>query len=92
MAQNKTIWDHMNDFYDGIKSTPEALYSFGDYLARVSGFRDWQRDHESVLPIDYAEQSNALAESQAVYDVLSTEPGRKLIFSRYTSPFSLQLS
>jgi len=80
MAQDKTIWDHMNDFYDGIKSTPEALYFFGDYLARVSGFRDWQRDHESVLPIDYVEQSNAVAETQVVYDVLSTTTGRELIF------------
>ena len=31
-----------SDLIDGIFSLPKALYSYGDYLARITGFRDWQ--------------------------------------------------
>lgn len=40
MSTDKTMWEHATDFYEGIKSTPDGLYDFGDYLARITGFRD----------------------------------------------------
>jgi len=37
-----------SDFFEGVMSLPKSLYAYGDYLARISGFRDWQ--HNNILP------------------------------------------
>ena len=79
MGTEKTLTQHISDFWEGLKSTPQSLYDFGDYLARISGFRDWQLQHESVLPIDYVEQTKAITETKAIYNVLSNSEGRRLI-------------
>jgi hypothetical protein len=47
--KEKDAMEHLADFGDGVKSLPKGLYNFGDYLARVSGFRDWQEQHNSVM-------------------------------------------
>ncbi len=36
------------DLYDGVLSIPKTAYSYGDYLARYTGFRDWQEG--STIP------------------------------------------
>ncbi|MDR1008094.1 MAG: hypothetical protein LBL65_05980 [Campylobacteraceae bacterium] len=39
----------LTDFLDGMKSVHTGAYNFGDYLARWTGFRDWQEQSESVM-------------------------------------------
>ena len=39
------------DFGSGIIDTfIGAPYAFGDFLGRISGLRDWQENHQSVIP------------------------------------------
>jgi len=44
----KFIAKNVNDTYEGIKSIGTNLYNAGDYLARVSGYRDYQRGN--IIP------------------------------------------
>lgn len=49
----KTAIEHVNDFFEGIYDTAiKAPISFGDFLARVSGYRDYQFTQGSVLTIN----------------------------------------
>ncbi len=42
MATEKTALDHVNDFFEGIYDTAVgAPVAFGDFLARISGYRDY---------------------------------------------------
>ncbi|PHQ88406.1 MAG: hypothetical protein COB42_08920 [Sulfurimonas sp.] len=81
MITEKSIWEHVTDFYEGVASTPEGLYDFGNYLARITGFRDWQVQHNSVLPIDYDAQMQAIVETKATAQLLLTPEGRKLVIN-----------
>ncbi|XPV69718.1 MAG: hypothetical protein ACNI25_03905 [Halarcobacter sp.] len=36
------------DLFDGVMSIPKMAYAYGDYLGRLSGFRDWQEGN--ILP------------------------------------------
>ena len=70
MTKEKDLMEHLADFWDGIKSLPEGAYSFGDYLARVSGFRDWQEQRKSVMYDGvtlYIEQTKAKSEAKILY-------------------------
>ncbi|MCH9814194.1 MAG: hypothetical protein K0U47_09675 [Epsilonproteobacteria bacterium] len=44
----QNVKKEFSDFFDGMASVPKLMYSYGDYLARLSGFRDWQNDN--ILP------------------------------------------
>ncbi|MDD3500734.1 MAG: hypothetical protein PHS85_10280 [Sulfurovum sp.] len=53
-------------FIDGVKSIGTGLKRFGDYLARVSGFRDWQ-EGSIILGNYYQEQ--ALQQTSNTYQI-----------------------
>jgi len=45
MVPEKTAVDYVNEFFDGFYDTAvKAPISFGDFLARISGYRDFQLD------------------------------------------------
>ena len=52
-------------FLDGVKSIGTGLYRFGDYLARVSGYRDWREG--SVMGDFYQEE--ALSQTERTYRI-----------------------
>ena len=61
-------------FVDGIKSIRTALMRFGDYLARISGFRDWQ-EGSVILENYYRDQ--AIAQTKYTYNIgkfIATNP------------------
>ena len=68
----KTALEHVNDFIDGViynaVGVPVAL---GDFLARISGFRDWQ--NESVIDLGNPEQTQVLLEAKIIYEALTHE-------------------
>ncbi len=51
-------------FFDGVYSIGIALMRFGDYLAKISGFRDWQNG--SVVMRNYY-QNQAIRETKLTY-------------------------
>jgi len=53
-------------FLDGVKSIGRGLMRFGDYLARISGFRDWQ-EGSVVLKNYYRDQ--AIAQTKYAYNI-----------------------
>jgi len=64
-------------FLDGIKSVGVGLYHFGGYLARISGFRDWQEG--SVILKSYY-QDQAMAQTQYTYEIgkfIATNPAAR---------------
>jgi hypothetical protein len=45
MATEKTALNYVNEFFDGFYDTAvKAPISFGDFLARISGYRDYKGD------------------------------------------------
>ncbi|BDB64041.1 hypothetical protein T36_0488 [Helicobacter cinaedi] len=55
MEKSKNIIDHLSDFGEGVYDTFFVTpYNFGDFLARISGLRDWQNG--SVVGKDYYRQ------------------------------------
>jgi len=47
----KTAIEHVNDFLEGIYDTAvKTPRSFGDFLARISGYRDYQFTKECIRP------------------------------------------
>ncbi len=67
-------------FLDGVKSIGTGLYRFGDYLARVSGYRDWREG--SVMGDFYQEE--ALSQTERTYRIskyiLTNPEARKVAF------------
>ncbi|EKH5095879.1 hypothetical protein O5F82_001806 [Campylobacter coli] len=49
--RDKGLMEHLKDIKDGIVDCYIGLYDFGDFLARISGFRDWQE--KSVILDDF---------------------------------------
>lgn len=71
--KEKTILEHVNDFFDGVYNTAvETPINFGDFLARISGFRDHQINN-SVMDLDNPIQRQALNELTIIYEA-STNP------------------
>ena len=53
MATEKTALDYVNDFFEGFYDTAvNAPIALGDFLARISGYRDYQFTKDSVLDLD----------------------------------------
>ena len=61
-------------FVDGVKSVGKGLMRFGDYLARISGLRDWQEG--SVILNNYY-RDQAIVETKYAYKIgkfIATNP------------------
>jgi len=75
-------------FMDGVASVARGLKRFGDYLARVSGFRDWQVD--SVVMGDY-HQERAIAQTKATYKMvkyIATDAKARSLFIDYAQKYA----
>jgi len=82
MATEKTALDYVNDFFDGFYDTAvKAPISLGDFLARISGYRDYQIDSSSVVPdLDsHVYQQQAINEMRVLYEAITHEESRSLI-------------
>ena len=82
MVTEQTALDFVNDFLDGFYDTAiQAPLSFGDFLARISGYRDCQINSNSVIPdLDSnMYQQQAFNELRILYEALSHEESRNLI-------------
>ena len=81
MATEKTALDYVNDFFEGFYDTAvNAPIALGDFLARISGYRDYQFTKDSVLDLDSdLYQKQALNELRILYEVATHETSRNLI-------------
>ncbi|WP_129097935.1 LysM peptidoglycan-binding domain-containing protein, partial [Malaciobacter mytili] len=77
----KTALEHVNDFFEGIYDTAiKAPMAFGDFLARISGYRDYQFTKDSVLDLDSdIYQKQALNELKTLYLIIQNETARDKI-------------
>jgi len=74
----KDVQQHVEDFFDGIYDTVVGVpTAFGDFLGRVSGFRDWQ--NEGILDLKNVEQTQALLEVKILYEAFTHETSRNII-------------
>ena len=67
-------------FLKGVKSLPKGLYDFGDYMAKISGFRDSQNG--SVVLENY-EQEKAIYQTKQSYKLIhyiATHPKARALF------------
>ncbi|MFZ2969308.1 MAG: hypothetical protein WA080_09680 [Sulfuricurvum sp.] len=86
MVPEKTVLDHGSDFLDGAYNTfyvvPKA---FGDFLARISGFRDFQVNSDSVVPgLDtYTYQQEAFDELRMIVEAIWDNESRDLIVKAF---------
>jgi hypothetical protein len=72
----KDVMEHLADFWEGVKSLHGGAYDFGDYLARVSGFRDWQEQSDSVMydgVVLYVKQNQATQETKLFVEAAKSE-------------------
>ena len=59
-TEEKSLFEHFDDFKDGFyKTFVETPIDFGDFLARVSGIRDYQL-YDSVIDLGNPIQTQAL--------------------------------
>jgi hypothetical protein len=82
MITETTVLNNVNDFFDGFYDTAvKAPISFGDFLARISGYRDYQDNSGSVVPdLDSSVyQHQAFNELRVIYEALSHEQSRNLV-------------
>ena len=81
MIIEKRAIDHVNDFFGGIYDTAvSAPISFGDFAARISGYRDYQFNNGSVLDLNSnLEQKQALNEMKILYEAIKNDTTRNLI-------------
>ncbi|WP_410689364.1 hypothetical protein [Campylobacter lari] len=73
---NKGLMEHLKDIKDGIVDCYIGLYDFGDFLARISGFRDWQE--KSVILDDFYKRQT-LEELDFLKDIIKNETSRSII-------------
>ncbi|PSM52672.1 hypothetical protein CBLAS_0783 [Campylobacter blaseri] len=77
-----SIKQHLSDFANGFVDTfVGAPYAFGDFLARISGFRDWQENNKSVIPnlnSNY-HQEQAINEMKIIYHALNNTKSIKIL-------------
>ncbi len=81
MAQidKKTATEHVKDFMDGLYDTAVELpISIGDFLARISGFRDWQ-ENDSVIDLGNHNQTQVLLEAKILYEAFTHKASRDKI-------------
>ncbi|HEG6005942.1 TPA: hypothetical protein SE358_001776 [Campylobacter jejuni] len=68
--------EHLKDIKDGIVDCYIGLYDFGDFLARISGFRDWQ---EKSVILDDFHKRQTLEELDFLKDIIKNETSRNII-------------
>ncbi|XMD79303.1 hypothetical protein UPTC5117_00944 [Campylobacter lari] len=73
---NKGLMEHLKDIKDGIVDCYIGLYDFGDFLARISGFRDWQ---EKSVILDDFHKRQTLEELNFLKDIIKNETSRNVI-------------
>ncbi|MFY4734812.1 hypothetical protein [Campylobacter jejuni] len=73
---NKGLMEHLKDIKDGIVDCYIGLYDFGDFLARISGFRDWQ---EKSVILDDFHKRQTLEELDFLKDIIKNETSRNII-------------
>ena len=79
-TEEKSLFEHFDDFKDGFyKTFVETPIDFGDFLARVSGIRDYQL-YDSVIDLGNPIQTQALLELRAVYETIKDDNSRAMIF------------
>jgi len=81
-------WEDVNHFWTGVKSVPRGLYRFGDYLGRITGFRDYQCG--SVVLDDYY-QNQAVEETKYTYLMMKyilTHKEAKNLFFQYIKEYA----
>ncbi len=73
---NKGLMEHLKDIKDGIVDCYIGLYDFGDFLARISGFRDLQ---EKSVILDDFHKRQTLEELDFLKDIIKNEASRNVI-------------
>lgn len=73
---NKGLIEHLKDAKDSAVDFYIGLYDFGDFLARISGFKDWQ---EKSVVFDDFYKKQAFEELGFLEDVLKNETSRNII-------------
>lgn len=73
---NKGLMEHLKDIKDGIVDCYIGLYDFGDFLARISGFRDLQ---EKSVILDDFHKRQTLEELDFLKDIIKNEASRNII-------------
>ncbi|MFV0561468.1 LysM peptidoglycan-binding domain-containing protein [Malaciobacter mytili] len=85
MAQidKKTALEHVNDFFEGIYDTAiKAPIAFGDFLARISGYRDYQFAKDSVLDLNSdIYQKQAMNELKILYMIIQSNTAKSKIIN-----------
>ncbi len=81
MPIEKNVLGHVNDFFKGIYDTAiGAPIAFGDFAARLSGYRDYQINSGSVLELNSdLEQKQALNELKILHEAIKNDTSRNLI-------------
>ncbi len=74
--RDKGLMEHLKDIKDGIVDCYIGLYDFGDFLARISGFRDWQ---EKSVILDDFHKRQTLEELDFLKDIVKNETSRNII-------------
>ncbi|WP_251819035.1 hypothetical protein [Campylobacter jejuni] len=74
--RDKGLMEHLKDIKDGIVDCYIGLYDFGDFLARISGFRDWQ---EKSVILDDFHKRQTLEELDFLKDIIKNETSRNVI-------------
>ncbi len=78
---NKGLIEHLKDTKDSAVDFYIGLYDFGDFLARISGFKDWQ---EKSVVFDDFYKKQAFEELGFLEDVLKNETSRNFIIEHLT--------
>ncbi|MCW0186480.1 hypothetical protein OJP00_07905 [Campylobacter lari] len=74
--RDKGLMEHLKDIKDGIVDCYIGPYDFGDFLARISGFRDWQ---EKSVILDDFHKRQTLEELDFLKDIVKNETSRNVI-------------
>ncbi|PHO13477.1 hypothetical protein CPG38_01880 [Malaciobacter marinus] len=79
-------FENIHPMFQGSASIFAGLYGFGDWAARISGFRDWQLDN-----IDNIEQKNSSKETEytlrLIKHIISNNQGAGEIFLKVASKY-----
>ncbi len=73
---NKGLIEHLKDAKDSAVDFYIGLYDFGDFLARISGFKDWQ---EKSVILDDFHKRQTLEELDFLKDIIKNEASRNVI-------------
>lgn len=83
--KDKKLTEPLKDIKDSFVDLFIGIYDFGDFLARISGFRDWQ---EKSVVLDDFYQKQALEELDFLKDIIKNETSRNLIIEYLEKDFN----